>query len=418
MQQIVFVNRFYAPDESATSQMLTDLAAGLAALGRPVTVVTSRQRLEDPKAELPPIEILQGVRVVRVRTTQFGRVHLAGRALDYLSFYVAASWALLRLLKRGDLAIAKTDPPMFSVPARLCCAIRGAHLINWLQDVFPEVALRLNAAGPLRRAQRVLLALRNGSLRASRLNVVIGARMRQHLIAEGVPSEQIAVIPNWADIASIQPVERDRNPLRSDWRLGDALVIGYSGNLGRAHRFDAILAAARHFRANPGIKFLFIGGGAGMSALRKAADAEGLGNIVFKPYQPREALALSLSVPDVHLVSLEPALEGLIVPSKFYGIAAAGRATIYLGSHNGDIAEHLERTGAGITIEPGDHQSLQQFLDSLLRSNGETIREMGHKARQLATSEFCKERAVEHWHRRLSVVTDRHAAMTTEVPTR
>ena len=88
--KIVFVNRFYAPDHSATSQMLTDLAIALAAGGADVQVITSRLRYDDVAASLAPHEVIDGVEVHRVWTSRFGRGNLAGRALDYLSFYVAA----------------------------------------------------------------------------------------------------------------------------------------------------------------------------------------------------------------------------------------------------------------------------------------------------------------------------------------
>src|SRR5215218_9718762 len=100
--RIIFVNRFYAPDHSATSQMLTDLAAALAT-DNEVHVVTSRQRYDDPAASLPAHEVIDGVVVDRVRTTAFGRSHLPGRALDYLSFYATATFRLMRLATPGAI---------------------------------------------------------------------------------------------------------------------------------------------------------------------------------------------------------------------------------------------------------------------------------------------------------------------------
>ena len=99
--KIVFVNRFYAPDHSATSQMLTDLAIALAAGGAEVQVVTSRLRYDDAAASLAPHELIDGVEVHRVWTSRFGRGNLAGRALDYLSFYVAAGAKLFGLVAVG-----------------------------------------------------------------------------------------------------------------------------------------------------------------------------------------------------------------------------------------------------------------------------------------------------------------------------
>ena len=170
--KLIFVNRYFHPDISATSQMLSGLAFHLAAQGGEVHVVTRRQRYDDPSAQLPASVLVDGVRIHRVWTSRFGRPSLPGRAMDYVSFYLAASIKLATLAKRGDIVIAKTDPPLLSVPAALVSRLRGARLVNWLQDLFTEVAERMGmrvgwAAGAIR-------AVRNASLRSAAVNVVLG----------------------------------------------------------------------------------------------------------------------------------------------------------------------------------------------------------------------------------------------------
>lgn len=133
--RVVFVNRYYAPDVSATSQMLTDLAEALARDGLQITVVCSRQLYEDPHAVLAPRETTRGVSILRVYTTRFGRARLLGRALDYASFYVTATVLLLRVVRRADALVVKTDPPMLSLIGALVSFFKGARLVNWLQDL-------------------------------------------------------------------------------------------------------------------------------------------------------------------------------------------------------------------------------------------------------------------------------------------
>jgi hypothetical protein len=168
--KLIFVNRFFHPDHSATSQLLSDLTFALVGQGHEVTVITSRLRYDDPAVQLPARDIVNGVRVERVRTTRFGRRTMTGRAIDYLSFYGAAALALVAAARRGSVIIAKTDPPMLSVMAAPIAMVRGAVLVNWHQDVFPEV---MQALGLLRgRGGRLLLGLlrwlRNRSLRRGR----------------------------------------------------------------------------------------------------------------------------------------------------------------------------------------------------------------------------------------------------------
>jgi colanic acid biosynthesis glycosyl transferase WcaI len=346
MGRIVAVNRYYWPDHSATSQLLSDLLEHLAAGGREVVAVTSRQRYDRPDAALPPVERHGGVTIRRLWSTRFGRAGLAGRALDYLSFYASALAALLLEIRRGDTVLALTDPPLLSVLAGLVAFVKRARLVNWCQDLFPEIAERLEVPlvkGPLARALR---SARNASFRAAHANVVLCERMAGHLLAQKVPAERTVIVHNWAD-HGIAPVPREANPLRREWRLEDRFVVGYSGNLGRAHDHDALLELAARLRGHEDVALLFIGGGAGLERLRAVAGEAGLENVLFRPYQPRERLSESLSLPDVHLVSLRAEMEGLLMPSKIYGILAAGRPTLFLGAADGSIQRIVDAFGAG-----------------------------------------------------------------------
>lgn len=396
-QKLLFINRYFHPDHSATSQMLADLAFGLADDGRfKVHVVTSRQRYDNPAANLPEWEEILGVSIHRVWTSRFGRDNLLGRAVDYASFYLSAAVALYRLADQDSILVAKTDPPLISIVACGIAKLRGATLINWIQDLFPEVAeaLRIKLLnGP---SCRFLGGLRNLALRTAKTNVVIGELMKQRLLGEGIAEAQIRVIHNWADETAIRPVGRGGNSLRRAWGLADRFVVGYSGNLGRGHEFDSLLAAAEALRARADIAFLIIGGGAGLPAVQRAVAERRLANFVFRPYQPREVLAESLSAADVHLVSLKPELEGLIVPSKFYGIAAAGRPVLYIGAAHGEIPRLLESAGCGHPVPAGDGAALRDRILQLADDPARSER-MGRAARTLVEARYGKTAALGHW---------------------
>src|SRR5262245_7937270 len=172
--KLIFLNRFFYPDHSATSQMLSDLAFALAEDGCEVAVITSRQRYDAPTNSLPARETVGGVSIYRIWTSRFGRADLIGRMIDYATFYFSVAWRLWRLTGRGDVVIAKTDPPMLSVVAAPLCWLRNARLVNWLQDIFPETAQVLGVGG--RRARtpfRLMQWLRTWSLKAADMNVVL-----------------------------------------------------------------------------------------------------------------------------------------------------------------------------------------------------------------------------------------------------
>ena len=396
MGKLVFVNRYFYPDHAATSQLLTDLAFDLAEGGTvDVRVIASRQRYEDPLACLVPYEQIRGVKVRRVWTTSFGRGTLAGRAVDYLSFYVSAFYRMWCELRRGDVLIAKTDPPLISVFAAIVAKLRGATLVNWVQDLFPEVAQQLGVKAISNTASSIFKNLRNRTARAAHCNVVLGELMAERLMNEGVPHSRIKLIHNWVD-DSVVPVIHDENSLRREWGLNEKFVVGYSGNLGRAHDFETILSTLELMNHRDDIVFLFIGAGAGMNKLKLKVDEKRFGNVIFKPYQPRECLSESLSVADIHLISLLPQLEGLIVPSKFYGILAVGRPVVYIGSVDGEIPMIIKREHCGFAVGIGDGCGLAEILMDL-SANRELAEHMGYNSMQLFRRCYRKSLALNEW---------------------
>ena len=395
-QKIVFVNRYYDPDQSATSQLLTDLARGLSHRGGNVHVVTSRQLYDDAASRLAGSEVLSGVSIHRVATTRFGRGRLFGRAVDYLSFYVTCAIRLLTLLRRDDVLIAKTDPPLLSILALPIAKLKGAALINWQQDLFPEVASRLGASPLPVWLDESLCRLRDASLRAADRNVLIGHRMREYLLGRGIPAAKLEVIYNWANGDAIRPKPAASSALRRRLNLVDRFVVCYSGNLGRAHEFDTLLTAAEELKADPTFAFLIIGSGAKMESLKRGAASRALDNFRFLPPQPRDALQDSLAAADVHLVSLLPLLEGFIVPSKLYGILAAGRPLVFVGDLDGDTGRIVQRSRCGTAVAVGDSRGLAQRLRNLA-ADPSGRQTMGACARQLFCDEYSLQRAIDRW---------------------
>lgn len=396
-RRIIFLNRFFYPDHSATSQILTDLAFHLAGCGIDVRIVTSQQRYDDPHAHLLETELIGRVAIQRIPTTRFGRSALIGRGLDYLSFYTAACRSALAWAKPGDVLVAKTDPPLLSVAAMRAARRRGLYLVNWLQDLYPEVAAALDVPlvkGPLGRG---FLQLRDASLRAAAVNVVVGERMAEIVRARGIAPERVRVIPNWCNDEEIQPIAGADNPLREEWGLRDRFVVGYSGNLGGGHEFETVLAAAERLRNEHRFCFLFIGGGNKFAELACAVHKRGLDHLFrFLRYQERRVLRHSLGVPDVHLISLRPELEGLIVPSKLYGIAAAGRPIIAVTAREGEVARIVRRHNCGIVVEPGEGELLADTLSGL-RADPGRLAEMGRRARAMLDARFTRHDAFQRW---------------------
>ena len=222
------------------------------------------------------------------------------------------------------------------------------------------------------------------------------ARVREGLAARGIPESKLCVIENWADGSAIQPKAAAGSALRARLGLADRFIVCYSGNLGRAHEFDTLLGAAEALRRERTFIFLVIGSGAKMAALKEGVAARGLDNFRFLPYQRRDMLEDSLAAADVHLVSLLPALEGYVVPSKLYGILAAGRPLIFIGDGKGDVGRVIEQGQCGRTVTVGDCAGLRAALGEFAADPDGLLR-LGARARRIFEQEYSLQRALSRW---------------------
>lgn len=397
-KKIVLINRFFFPDQSANSQLVGDLAFHLAYEGHHVHVITSGQLYEEPAASLPAREIVRGVWIHRVKTSRFGRLKLFGRVLDYLTFYLSTIWMLISLVERGTIVVQTTDPPLLSVVTQSLVRKCEGYLVNWIQDLYPEVAIELNVRVFQGVLGRLLKKMRDRSLTAAAANVVVGTSMLDRLLTSScIPPSLLHFIPNWTEDTVIQPLGSQNNVLRDAWGLADRFVVAYSGNLGRPHEFETILAAASALRDNTEIIFLLVGGGYRLPELKARVIAQRLtGSFRFFPYQDRAMLKYSLTAADIHWLSLKAELDGTMLPSKFYGIAAAGKPIIVVGSPANELAQLIETHGCGLAVEVGDGLGLAKAIESLA-SNRTILAEMGSRARKMLDGSFTQAHGLGRW---------------------
>ena len=370
-------------------------------------VIAGAGAYDDPAVEFPDVDQVRGVSIHRVGAGRRRQSSLAGRALSYLSLYGALALEVYRRTRAGDIIVVKTDPPLLSLALAPIAKIKKLKQVNWLQDLYPEVAAKLGVVGFRGPLGRALTMARNASLRSAAMNVAIGARMRRRLGEASVPCEKTAIITNWCDDIAISPQPRDANALRREWGLADKFVVGYSGNLGRAHEYQTVLGAAVALRDEPDIVFLFIGGGHLTNNLRRDVEAHGLASrFQFRPYQDATLLSQSLSVPDIHWLSLNPELEGLIVPSKFYGVAAAARPIIAVTDSDGEIASLVRQFDCGAVVAPNDSAGFAATVRAW-RDQPATLADKGRNARALLDRHFRKQDSLEKWDRLLTVVGEK-----------
>ena len=346
MSRLIFVNRFYWPEEPATAQLLTDLAEAMAARGRAVIVITSAPG----GRTFPEIESRAGVVVHRVGGSKLGNRSLLAHAWDFVTFAALALWRLARLARPGDTVIVMTDPPLLGIPAGVIARRRGARVIHWIQDIYPEAAVLLTG----RSGFRWLRPLRDREWRAAHACVALGEDMADAPRRARVRPERLFLISNWAPAGITMVSPGDSDPLRAEWGLTGKFVVAYFGNLGRVHDLDPVIDLADRLRAEPEFQFVLIGPGAQRPRLEAAAQKRGLPNLRFVGAQPRERRTEILSLGDVHLVTLREGGERVVYPSKIYGICAAGRPVFFIGPRQSEIAQLVETHSLGLTFPRDD----------------------------------------------------------------
>ncbi len=355
---IIFLNRFYWPEEPATAQLLTDLAEALAARGHKITVITSR-----PKAlGIARRETHRNVQIIRVAGSRWGQHHLIGRAIDFITFLLGSSWQLLRIADRGDKIVAMTDPPTLGLVMWPIARLKGASISHWVQDVYPEIAAALSSHRILRGFATMLQPLRNFVWGHSDGCIALGKDMAAYLARIGVSSNKISIIPNWSPVGLDPAPSSAVDALRSAWKLEGKFIVMYSGNLGRVHDLEPVLEVAARLKAHSEIAFVIVGNGAQRAKLMQAAVMQKLANLHFHPAQPRTRLAETLALGDVHLITLLAGCEALVFPSKLYGIAAIGRPTIVIASRECELAKIVASHGFGAAFTRDESGAIADYL--------------------------------------------------------
>ena len=386
--RVCFFNRCYWPDTTATGQLLAELAEDLVSThGMDVTVVTGRP-LTSTHAAASRMEVRNGVRILRARGTTLSQQSFAGRAANYVTYFLSALLIALRL-PRQDVTVALTDPPIIGLAA-LAARPKGG-MVFFCQDIFPEVAGLLEdfhssvVDAILERVNRYLVS------RAARI-VALGDTMASRLVqSKGADARKITVIHNWADTAAIVPSDK-QNSFAVENGLHDRFVLLHAGNIGLSQNLDVVIDAAARLKARTDIVILFIGDGNRKDALESMAGERGLANVRFLPFQPREALRWTYATSDLCLVSLKPGLAGYIVPSKLYPILAAGRPYIAAVEPISEIAALTERHRCGVIVAPGDAAALAAEIERLA-DDRHARQSMGARAR-LAAELFARDRQV------------------------
>lgn len=364
---LLFINQHYAPDLASTAQHLEDLAEHLVAEGFEVHVLCGRGHYVSGKMDVPGEKTQNGVHVRRVRTTAFGRDSSIGRLADYGTFFLQVLWQLL-VGRRYDAVVSLTTPPLLPVAAALAWALRGQPYGIWSMDLHPEAEEAVGMIAGDGPVGSVLYALSDWSYRRAGFVVDLGPHMKRRIQRKGVSVGRLHTIPVWNKRDEVYPIPDDENPLVEEVGLAEKFVVMYSGNAGLGHRFDEVLRAMKHFDDHDDICFLFVGTGPRKEEIESYAEAHDLSNFEYLSYFPRDQIKYSLSLADVHLLTLRGSFSGIAVPGKLYGILAAGRPVLMMGPAASASAETIRRHEVGTVIDPDRYDGETGATEALIRA--------------------------------------------------
>lgn len=392
MVKLSIVTQFYPPDYAATGQLIEELVTQLGRLGMQVQVLTGQPGYGQQKRSAPAVEAHAPLTVRRSRTSRLWPRQIRGRAVNGLLFCLRNGLRLLKPSRRGDVLLVTTEPPYLPFVAYLIYAIFRQPYVCLLYDLYPDVAVRLDVMGADHWLARAWDWLNCRTWRCASAIIVLSPTMKAQ-VARKCPeiADKIAVIHSWSDPRHIVPKAKADNPFARKHGLTDRFTVLYSGNMGRCHDVETILAAMRELRDDP-VRFVFIGGGAKRPECEAAIVAEGLeANSLFLPFQDKDVLPDSLTACDLALVSVSAHMEGLVAPSKLYGILAAGRAVAAICQPECYLHELLATAGCGRAFVNGDGSQLAQFIRELA-ADPQLCARLGRNGRDYLKKNFTPER--------------------------
>jgi colanic acid biosynthesis glycosyl transferase WcaI len=365
----VFVfHQHYWPESAATAQILSDVCEDLALNGCEVTVFCGQPsyHVRQHAQPLPVHEVHRGVQIHRVWCYAPRKRSIPKRLLQYTSYF-ATSLAAAVARRPPDVCFVMSTPPLLlGLSGALMKALRGVPFIYSVQDIYPDVAIHLGVIKKGRPTTAMIETFANACYRSAAALVTLSDGMAERLIAKGVAPEKVHVISNWADTIAITPQPRD-NPFARTNALAEGFVAQYSGNLGLTQGLDCLIDAAELLKDLP-LQIALVGDGNARDALQQAVSSRRLRNVRFFPPQRREHLAQVLSSCDLGLVTMKRGVSRDLVPSKLYGIMAAGRPVVAAVEADSEVARVIGMSKCGWVTEPESATALAATIREAFQS--------------------------------------------------
>jgi glycosyltransferase involved in cell wall biosynthesis len=381
--RILLLNLYYPPDTSATAKMAETVVQALAAR-HDVTVLCGRPSYDPTERRawrLYQTEQNGDVRVIRVGSTDYPRTQMKRRVANYLSYVLLAVPRALFL--PCDVVLAMTDPPFEGIVGAFVAMLKNKPYVYNIRDMYPDMAVGGAIVEPGMLA-RIWEKLHRWALRRATRVIVLGEDMRKRILRKGVDAEKIVVVRDGTEIRGqdVPGPELDAEVMRKI-RDGFRFVLVHAGNLGFYGAWETLLEGARRLAGN-GVGLVFVGDGAQKARLQSAAAD--IANVRFLPFFPGSKVPSVLAAGDAHVITVKRGLEGVVVPSKLYGILAAGKPVVALAAEESDVVTLGREKGFGVAANPEDAEGFAACVRELIQDKGK-VAQLGEAA-AMAAPEF------------------------------
>lgn len=406
-RNIIFVINYFYPDYASTGQLLTELCLHLQHDFN-ITVIAQQPGYAGEKNEEGRRIVhdrLENINIIRIRLPEVDKQNKLSR-LRYIATYFFYANLLVLRQKNVDYIYTISQPPILGGLIGTIGKVlkRSKHIYN-IQDFNPE------------QAEAVGFTKNKLVFKAAKWMDTLNCKWADHVIIVGQDMQQTlfkrfnnqkvtenSVINNWTNEQEIVPLPKQHPKVaafieENGWK--DKFIIMYSGNLGLYYDLENLIKMTKEFNNVKDLLFVFIGEGAVKKQMQDYASQHGLTQVHFLPYQPKESLKYSLNAADVHLVVNQKGIKGVSVPSKIYGVMAAGKPILGVLESGSEAHRLIQESQCGVVAEPQDYESAIRQIHYLQSLNPNQLAEFGARGRAYLEEHLRRELSLEKYRKLL-----------------
>lgn len=403
-KNLLIYAHYYYPDVASTGQILTELAEGLKDTFHTTVICTvpsyTGKIAQYYRKHKYYFENINGVNVLRIRVPEFRKNFTPSRIYNILSYFLSAIAATFRV-ERQDYIFTISQPPILGgMLGVIGKRVKKAKLIYNIQDFNPEQVQAVDFSHN-RLLLGMMMVLDKYSCRQAKKVIVVGRDMVETLQKRFESLPNYAYINNWINEKEIFPLHKKDEQVeqfKRKYGLQDKFVIMYSGNIGLYYDLLNIVKVIERFQSQSEVVFAFIGEGSVLDELRDYREKKHLSNVVLIPYQDKSKLIYSLNAGDVHFVVNAKGIKGVSVPSKLYGVMAAGKPVLGILEKGSEARLIVEEAGCGISVDPGDYEAIEHLIKRFIDLKGSPeLEEMGVKGRDYLVNHLTKDVSIKKY---------------------